>query len=223
MIKKLDLNDYINKLTSLFAREKDFKIRGDINIYYKNLKKLENKDFKSPPEVKNLDKELIHLKKYGDLNHSQIFEFVKIINYFDYLKSRNWEDLSEWFDKIEIPSEIKKLTLHYNKKGEVVGFIELDEINEKIKEVKSLIRQELYKYINSKKLEPFLVDKQIHLQGDEETLLLRGGFNKIIDAEILGRSQSGFFYIFPRSIGKLKKRIDDLSVSYTHLTLPTIA
>ncbi|WP_024791960.1 endonuclease MutS2 [Lebetimonas sp. JS138] len=210
MVKKLDLSDYINRLYSLFAREKDFKLNGDINVFYKYLKKLENKDFKSPPEVKNLDKELIHLKKYGDLSHSQIFEFVKIINYFDYLKSRNWEDLAEWFDKIEIPSEIKKLTLHYNKKGEVIGFIELDEINEKIKEVKTLIRQELYKYINSKKLEPFLVDKQIHLQGDEETLLLRGGFNKIIDAEILGRSQSGFFYIFPRSISKLKKRIDDL-------------
>ncbi|WP_024790943.1 MULTISPECIES: endonuclease MutS2 [unclassified Lebetimonas] len=210
MVKKLDLSDYINRLYSLFAREKDFKLNGDINVFYKYLKKLENKDFKSPPEVKNLDKELIHLKKYGDLSHSQIFEFVKIINYFDYLKSRNWEDLAEWFDKIEIPSEIKKLTLHYNKKGEIIGFIELDEINEKIKEVKTLIRQELYKYINSKKLEPFLVDKQIHMQGDEETLLLRGGFNKIIDAEILGRSQSGFFYIFPRSIGKLKKRIDDL-------------
>ncbi|WP_096258533.1 endonuclease MutS2 [Lebetimonas natsushimae] len=210
MITKLDLTDYINRLNSLFAREKDFKLQGDINVFYKYLKKLENKDFKAPPEVKNLDKELMHLKKFGTLSHNQIFEFVKIINYFIYLKSRNWEDLSDWFDKIKIPDDIKKILNHYNQKGEVVGFIELDEINEKIKEIKTLIRQELYKYINSKKLEPFLVDKQIHLQSDEETLLVRGGFNKVVDAEILGRSQSGYFYIFPRSIGKLKKRIDDL-------------
>ena len=79
-----------------------------------------------------------------------------------------------------------------------------------IKEKKASIRAQLYKYLNSKKLEPFLVDRQIHLQQGEETLLVRGGFNKILDAEILGRSSSGFFYVFPRGIEKLKKQLDEL-------------
>ena len=49
MINKLDLIDYINRLTSLFAREKDFKIQGSIESTYKLLQKLQNKDFSSPP------------------------------------------------------------------------------------------------------------------------------------------------------------------------------
>jgi DNA mismatch repair protein MutS2 len=210
MIKKLDLTDYIEKLKSLFAREKDYIIEGDIRKNYEYLNKLSNKDFKSPPPVKNLDIEIIHLKKFGNLKHEQIFEFVKIINYFKYLKSRNWADLSEWFDKIKIPEPIEKILKHYNEKGEVVGFEEIDLINERIKEKKALIRQQLYKYLNSRKLEPFLVDKSIHLQGGEECLLVRGGYNKVLDAEILGRSSGGFFYVFPRGIEKIKKQLDEL-------------
>ncbi len=204
MINKLDLADYINRLTSLFARQKDYKIQGSIESTYKYLQKLQNKEFNSPPPVKQLDTEIMHLRKFGTLKHDQIFEFLKIIRYFSYLKSRNWQDLSEWFDKIEIPQDVLTIDEHYNQKGEVIGFEELDLINEKIKELKNKIRQQLYKYINSKKLEPFLVDKQIHIQSGEETLLVRGGFNKVINAEILGRSQSGFFYIFPKEIEKLK-------------------
>ena len=210
MINKLDLNEYINKLTSLFAREKDFKIQGSIESLYKYLQKLQNRDFNAPPSVKNLDTEIMHLKKFGTLKHDQIFEFLKIVRYFIYLKTRNWQDLSEWFDKIEIPQDILEIDKHYDKKGEVTGFEELDNINERIKDLKTQIRQQLYKYINSKKLEPFLVDKQIHVQGGEETLLVRGGFNKVINAEILGRSQSGFFYIFPKTIEKLKEKEDNL-------------
>jgi len=210
MIKKLDLEEYLNQLSSLFAREKSYIIEGDIRKNFEYIKKLSNKDFKAPPKVKNLDVEIIHLKKFGDLSHSQIFEFIKIINYFKYLKSRKWQDLEEWFSKIKIPEEMDKITAHYNEKGEVIGFEEIEIINQKIKEVKASIRQQLYKYINSKKLEPFLVDKQIHLHSNEETLLVRGGFNKVLDAEILGRSSSGFFYIFPRGIEKLKKELDNL-------------
>ena len=210
MIKKLDLEVYIKKLTSLFAREKNYIIDGDIRKNFEYIKKLSNKDFKAPLIIKNLDSELMHLKKFGDLSHKQIFEFIKIINYFIYLKSRKWQDLAEWFDKIKIPDEIIKITKHYNEKGEVTGFEDIDIINQKIKETKSLVRQQLYKYINSKKLEPFLVDKQIHLHSGEETLLLRGGYNKILDAEILGRSATGFFYVFPRGIEKLKKDLDNL-------------
>ena len=108
MIRKLDLIDYINKLTSLFAREKDFKIQGSIESTYKLLQKLQNKDFSSPPEIQNLDTQLMHLKKFGILKHDEIFEFLKIIRYFLYLKSRKWQDLSEWLDKITIPEEFLK-------------------------------------------------------------------------------------------------------------------
>jgi len=210
MVQKLDLTDYIEKLKSLYARDKEYFIDGDINKNYDYLKKLSNKDFKSPPPVKNLDTEIMHLKKFGVLKHDQIFEFVKIIRYFKYLKSRKWSDFEDWFGKINIPEEIEKIDKHYSEKGDVTGFEEIDLINERIKEKKQEIRQQLYRYINSRKLEPFLVDKSVHLQSGEECLLVRGGFNKVVDAEILGRSSSGYFYIFPRSIEKIKKQLDEL-------------
>ncbi len=210
MVKKLDLNDYIEKLKKLFAREKEYFLEGDIRKNYEYLKKLSNKEFNSPPEVKNLDTEMMHIKKFGVLKHEQIFEFIKTVRYFKYLKSRNWADFSDWFDKIKIPEEIEKINKHYTEKGEVTGFEEIDLINEKIKEKKSEIRQQLYRYINSRKLEPFLVDKSVHLQSGEECLLVRGGYNKVMDAEILGRSSSGYFYVFPRSIEKIKKQLDEL-------------
>ena len=205
MIQKLDLNEYISKLNSFFAREKDFRFSADKN-HFDEIVKLSNRDFNAPPKVKNLDTELMHLKKFGILSHIQIFEFVKIINYFKYLKTQNLGINI----KVEVPAEIEEILKHYNKKGEVIDFIELDEINVKINEVKQEIRQQLYKYINSKKLEPFLIDKQVHLESGEETLLVRGGFNRVIDAEILGRSKTGFFYIFPKGISKLKSKLDTL-------------
>ncbi|HIQ51287.1 MAG TPA: endonuclease MutS2, partial [Nautiliaceae bacterium] len=211
MIKKLDLVDYINKLTSLFAREKDFKIDGSIESIYKYLQKLQNKEFTPPPQVKNLDTQIIHLIKFGVLRHEDIFEFLKIVRYFLYLKSKKWSDLQEWFDKIVIPEEILKIDKHYNKNGEVIGFEEIENLNEQIKEIKRQIREKLYKYINSKKLETFLVDKNIHLYSSEDCLLVRGGFNKVINAKILGRSQSGFFYIMPKEIEKLKEKEEDLT------------
>jgi len=210
MIKKLDLVDYINKLTSLFAREKDFKIDGSIESIYKYLQKLQNKEFTPPPQVKNLDTQIIHLIKFGVLRHEDIFEFLKIVRYFLYLKSKKWSDLQEWFDKIVIPQEILNIDKHYNKNGEVIGFEEIENLNEQIKEIKQQIREKLYKYINSKKLETFLVDKNIHLYSSEDCLLVRGGFNKVINAKILGRSQSGFFYILPKEIEKLKEKEEDL-------------
>ncbi|NPA11347.1 MAG: endonuclease MutS2 [Epsilonproteobacteria bacterium] len=210
MIDKLDLGEYIEKLSSFFARQKDYYLLGDINKSYKYINALKNKDFTPPPEVKNLDSEIIHLKKFGTLNHAQIFEFVKIINYFKYLKSQKWHELSEWFNKIEIPTDINEITKHYTQKGEVVGFEEIDNINDQILNKKQAIRAQLYKYINSSKLEPFLVDKQIHSHSSLETLLVRGGFNKVINAEILGRSSSGYFYIFPKQIEKLKNELDKL-------------
>jgi len=64
----------------------------------------------------------------------------------------------------------------------------------------------LYKYINSRKLESYLVDRQIHLVNGEETLLLRGGFSAVLKGEIVGRSSAGFFYVVPASLRKLKER-----------------
>ena len=153
MIKKLDLEDYINKLKNLFAREKEFILEGDINVHHRYIKKLEKYDYNSPPEIKNLDYPLIRLKKQGVLSHTEIFEFIKIVKYFKYLKSRNWSDLNDWFSKIEIPKEIEEIEKKYNPKGELIDIEELDNINNLISQNKQNIRQSLYKVLNYSKVD----------------------------------------------------------------------
>jgi len=206
IIQRLDLEEYLKEFETFFARPKGYHLIGDLKKNFKYLQLLEKKEFTPPPPVENLDRELIHLKKFGILTHSQIFQFIKIVNYFKYLKSRNWEEFEEWFGKIEIPKEIEKIGEHYNSKGEVIGFPQLAEIGERIKEIEEEIRRALYRYINSRKLEHYLVDRQIHLSGGEEALLLRGGFHHILKGDIVGRSSGGFFYVVPATLKKLKEK-----------------
>ncbi len=210
MIKKLDLEEYIDKLQNLFARKKDFILEGDINVHHRYIQKLQNHQYTQPPELKNLDEALIRLKKQAILSHKEIFEFVKIIRYFEYLKQKNWNELNEWFSKISIPKEILKICTKYDKKGNLFGIEELDNINSLIQQNKQNIKQSLYKVLNYSKLDSFLVDKQIHLINDEECLMVRGGFNRVLNADIVGRSANGYFYIFPKEIAKYKNKESEL-------------
>ena len=59
---------------------------------------------------------------------------------------------------------------------------------------------------HSNKLRDYLVDNQVHLNNGEETLLVRGGFNSVIKANIVGRSSNGYFYIIPQNISHLKEK-----------------
>jgi DNA mismatch repair protein MutS2 len=210
MIKKLDLEDYVNSLKSLFARSKEFILEGDINVHYRYIQKLQKYDYTSPPEVVNLDEQLKRIKKQGILSHKEIFEFIKIINYFKYLKSRNWSDLEEWFNKILIPNEIENIVKKYDKKGNLIGIEELEKINELISQNRNSIRQALYKVLNYSKLDSYFIDRQIHLVNDEECVMLRGGFNRVLKGEIIGRSTNGYFYVFPNEIAKFKQKESEL-------------
>lgn len=210
MLRKLDLTDYMAELTALFSREKHYILEGDIHVHYDYIQKLDNKEFSSPPFVKNLESELMYLKKSGVLNIGQIFEFIKMIRYFIYLKAKEWEDVHKWFSKIDIPKEISDIEKFFDKKGELHNIEELDMINQAVKINKSDIKQTLYRIINSKKMEPFLVDRQIHLLNGEDCLMVRGGFNKFIHADIIGRSATGYFYILPHDLNKLKAKEAEL-------------
>ena len=76
IINKLDLQEYINSLQSLFAREKSISIQGDINIHFKLINEISTYSFKMPPKVTNLDDQIMHLKKQGSLKLYEIYEFV---------------------------------------------------------------------------------------------------------------------------------------------------
>ena len=86
IIEKLDLNDYIDSFKEYLAREKPIILEGDINLHFKIIEELEEYEFNPPKKVENLDKPLIHIQKQGILKSYEIYEFIKIIKYFLYLK-----------------------------------------------------------------------------------------------------------------------------------------
>ncbi|OCL96840.1 endonuclease MutS2 [Arcobacter porcinus] len=213
LITKLDLNDYIENFKKLFAREKSIILEGDINIHFKIIEELSKYNFNAPKTVENLDSQLIHLQKQGVLKIYEIYEFVKIINYFLYLKRFNFEGkLLEWMEKIVIPSEILNICNFFDEKAKLKNGIneDLDNIKESINRNKEEVKQSLYKLVNSSKLRTYLVDMQVHFINQEECLLVRGGFNHALNASVIDRSNSGFFYVVPHSISELKQKRSDL-------------
>ncbi len=211
--KKLDILNHIENLQALFARDKSVILEGDINLHYAILKDLESFDLKTPLETANLDSALNYLQKQGNIKIYEIYEFVKIINYFQYLKRFNFiGKLESWIEKIIIPTEINRIIEAFNEKGELLsGFNEdLDRVNDNLYSNRDAIKQKLYGVINSKNLQPYLVDHQVHLVHGEQTLMVRAGFNHVLNCKVLDRSQSGFFYVLPHSVSELKQRQSDL-------------
>ncbi len=213
IFKKLDLEDYIISFEKLFARQKDMILEGDINLHFKLISDLDKYTFKEPPKLINLDNVLMHLQKQGILKLDDIFEIIKIIRYFIYLKKFPFEGkLQEWFDKIIIPSELENFNSFFSSKGELESGIDqdLDLIKNAIYSNKESIKQALYRVVNSSKLRSYLVDMQVHLVNSEETLLVRSGFNHVLKAKVINRSNSGFFYVLPHSVNDLKQKQSDL-------------
>ena len=211
--KKLDLDGHLDSLVSFFRRDKSVIIDGDINIHYSIIKELEKFTLKTPPQILNLDSPIAYLQKQGNIKLYEIYEFSKIINYFLYLKKFNFSNkLENWIDKIIIPNELFNITESFNDKGEILeGFDgDLDRVNQNLYSNRDLIKQKLYGVINSKNLQPYLVDHQVHLVHGEQTLMVRAGFNHVLKAKVLDRSQSGFFYVLPHSISELKQKQSDL-------------
>ncbi|MGP2655606.1 endonuclease MutS2 [Malaciobacter sp. WC5094] len=213
ILKKLDLTDYIESFSKLLAREKSIILEGDINLHFKLINELSRYDINEPKKVENLDNQLVHLQKQGILKVYEIYEFIKIIKYFNYLKRFNFEGkLQEWIDKIIIPSEINSVCDYFDEKSNLKHGVndDFDRVNEAIKKNKEQIKQSLYKSINNSNLRTYLVDSQVHYVNGEECLLVRGGFNHVLKASVLDRSNSGFFYVLPHSVSSLKQAQNDL-------------
>jgi DNA mismatch repair protein MutS2 len=213
ILKKLDLIDYIDSFSKLMAREKSIILEGDINLHFKLINELSKFDIKAPSKIENLDSALMHIQKQGILRTDDIFEFIKIINYFRYLKKFTFDGkLAEWIDKIVIPNDIIKICDYFDEKANLKDGVneDFDNVKYAISKNKELIKQSLYKIINSPKIRTYLVDSQVHYINSEEALLVRGGFNHVLKGSVINRSNSGFFYVVPHSISELKQKQSDL-------------
>ena len=213
ILSKLDLADFVHAYEQFLARPKPLFMEGDSNLHFKFIQKLSSIDFKAPPEVKNLDQPLMYLKKQGRLRIYEIYEFVKIVEYFNYLKKAVHEGIvGEWLDKILIPDEIREVCGYFDYEGMFRD--EIDErflnINSSLKRNKEQIKESMNRLLTTARLAPYLVDRQIHYIDESETLLVRGGFNHFLKGTVVGRSSGGYFYVVPDAISNLKKAQADM-------------
>lgn len=208
-IASLDLQEFYKSFEGFLARPKELFLQGDAKVHLRYIHALETLVFSPPQAVKNLQSELALLKKFGYLTIDEIFEFVKIIRYFLYLKSLKCEGiLGEWLCAIEIPEQIVSIAKNFLADGTLKEgvYLDLDSINASLSAIKREISAQLLQLLSHNKLTPYLVDRQIHLINEEECLLLKAGFHHVLKGQILGRSASGFFYVFPQNIANLKDR-----------------
>ena len=214
LFSKLDLSDYAKGFQSFLAREKPLFLEGDAQVHYRLIMELERYDGMKPlPMMMPLDTPLAHLSKMGTLRLGELFAFVQIVNYMTYLKSILRENaLSEWVEKIIIPSEISDICAYFDEKGELKSSV--DEqfaiISQQLKSVKEEMNSSLRRIISTEKIALYLVDKQIHYINNQEALLVRGGFNHVLKGSVIGRSSAGFFYVVPESLARLVARESEL-------------
>ena len=207
-IKILDLTEYFNKFNSFLAREKPLFINGDGNLHFERICELADYEITPPKQTADLDDALIRLSKQATLHISEINEFAKIISYFNYLKKMKFEKkLGEWLAKIEIPEIMNEIAYSFDENGELKDSADerLGEIRSAMSAKKSQIDSELKRLIYTKSISPYLVDTQAHYINSFETLLVRGGFNRVLKGTVVARSSGGYFYVSPEIIERLKK------------------
>ena len=207
--QKLDLDQFINNFKNFYARDKAIEMMGDINQHFKYISALSTVEFPAMKEVMNLDEQLNRLKKQGVLSLDEIYAFMSMVGYFNALKATSLpEPLGKWIREISVPDEISDIILYFTDEGNInpQREPELFDIEKALKLNKSELKDKLYRLAHSSTLKDYLVDSQIHFMNGEETLMVRGGFNKAIKASVVGRSAGGFFYILPQSIAHLKEK-----------------
>jgi len=209
LIKKLDLDSYIHAFQGFFARPKSIVLEGDIHQHHRHIKALSTIEYPAPKPLPSLETSLARLRKQAILSLDELYAFVTMISYFNRLKTIALpEPVSSWIHGIEIHDEIRHIIGHFTDEGEInpQKEPELLDIHRALQQNKRVIKESLYALTHSAKLSDYLVDTQIHLYNDEETLLVRGGFTQAIKATVVGRSPAGFFYIAPQKITSLKEQ-----------------
>jgi DNA mismatch repair protein MutS2 len=207
--EKLDLDQFISNFKSFYAREKPIEMMGDINQHHRYIKALSKVEFPPTKEMLKLDRALNLIKKQGVLPLEEIYAFISMVGYFNTLKTTQLpEPLGKWIQSIDVPDEITEVLLYFTDEGNInpEREPELYEIEKALRQNKSELKDKLYRLAHSSNLKEYLVDTQVHFLNGEETLMVRGGFNKVIKASVVGRSAGGFFYILPQSIAHLKEK-----------------
>ena len=210
LLEQLDLTDHIRSFQNFFSRETALFMQGDQELHFRYIQALDKIEFKAPPKVSDFSIIKAHLKKNGVLSFEQIFEIIKVVRYFRYLKNQNFEGLlGEWMEKFHFDERFVEIEEYFGADG--LFNENLDEqlygLAQRVKEHKSNISSSLKRLLSTSKLSSYLIDSQVHYINDEESLLVRGGFNHVLKGAVIARSSGGYFYVAPDSILKSKEQI----------------
>lgn len=216
LVARLDLTHFISNFYTYFAREKSFIFNGDRIFYTKILKELDSAVIPYPPSLESLDESIILLQKQATLQLEYIFSFMKLVRYFILLKKHITESTPNtkiWLDKIIIPETICEIESVFDEQGNIKDGIynDIDTLRLRIKNTKQSIDAQINQILHMNNLSPYLVDGNIHYINQNECLLLKAGYNKVINGVVLERSHNGFFYLVPNSIIKLKEKQNSLN------------
>ncbi|BCZ17976.1 Recombination and DNA strand exchange inhibitor protein MutS [Helicobacter sp. NHP19-003] len=93
---------------------------------------------------------------------------------------------------------------------------ELDAHQESLERLKKTQQKIFSQILGLKSLEPYLVDRQVHLVQGVETLLLKPGFSSVFKGIVIARSHSGQFYIEPLEAKTLSHKIQETRTEIEH-------
>lgn len=211
LIRQLDLSEHFAALSAFFAREKSFAIEGDEGQNAIFLRELSELEIPALPRVQNLDDAIGRLAKRGIAKLDEIYDFVRIARFFEALKLREYRGkIGEFIAAIEIEKPLKNLTAAFDYDGEIIADAELTRLKTAIEGKRKELERLIARLASDAKLADYLVDRQVHIARGEETLLLRGGFNRALTGRVVDRTQAGFFYVLPRAASDVKRSIEDL-------------
>ncbi|GMB91506.1 endonuclease MutS2 [Helicobacter ailurogastricus] len=217
---KLDLAPFLERFVSFLARPKDIAFNFPEQTWV-HLQELESLEIATPPLVAPLNESLKAFKKGGVLHLEALFALIQITRYFLYLKkqvSPKSPAFYAYLQNLNIPQELLQLEAQMQEEaGFKSGFYpELDAQQESLKRLKSAQQKIFSQILAQKSLEPYLVDRQVHLVQGVETLLLKPGFSSVFKGIVIARSHSGQFYIEPLEAKTLNHKIQETRAQIEH-------
>ena len=220
LVNSLDLDDFLTHFSTYLARPKPIYLQGDKNLYHTMLREMDSMSLPALPALGDFSHAFLLLQKRGTLSLQDIWGFARELEFFISLQNTlaplPESKLHALVAKITIPAHLREALCIFDEKGEIeVGrFSHIDNLRAQLSSTQSSIKQTLNALLARENLAPYLVDKQIHLLYDAQTLLLKAGYSRVLKGSVLERTQGGFFYVLPNEIARFYDKLQELRDLY---------
>ena len=220
LVNSLDLDDFLTHFSTYLARPKPIYLQGDKNLYHTMLREMDSMSLPALPALGDFSHAFLLLQKRGTLSLQDIWGFARELEFFISLQNAlaplPESKLHALVAKITIPAHLREALCIFDEKGEIEAgrFSHIDNLRAQLSSTQSSIKQTLNALLARENLAPYLVDKQIHLLYDAQTLLLKAGYSRVLKGSVLERTQGGFFYVLPNEIARFYDKLQELRDLY---------